>query len=115
MQVYLPSKAAEPHAVLRVLLPPNYPSGAGPVMELESQGVPEQQLAAAVKHMEEMYTPGEHPAVTAWVHALGPVSPLATAAAVVHKTKPADHDSSTARVSMKQDLKVLPRGIDLPP
>lgn len=45
--------------MLRVLLPPNYPSGAGPVMELELQGMPEQQLAGAVKHMEDMFTPGE--------------------------------------------------------
>lgn len=57
--MYLPSKAIEPHAVLRVLLPANYPSGSGPVMELEAAEVPEQQLAAAVKHMEDMYTPGE--------------------------------------------------------
>jgi hypothetical protein len=28
-------------------------------MELDAAEVPEQQLAAAVKHMEDMYTPGE--------------------------------------------------------
>ena len=59
LQVFLPSKATEPHAVLRVLLPPNYPSAVGPVMELEAPDVAEQQLAAAVRHMEEMYTPGK--------------------------------------------------------
>lgn len=59
MQAYLPSKAVEPHAVLRVLLPTNYPSASGPVMELQAAHVQEQQLAGAVKHMEDMYTPGE--------------------------------------------------------
>lgn len=80
LQVYLPSRADEHHTVtLRVLLPPNYPSAAGPVMELEAQhnnssnsdsnygshhsvSAPpialEQQLAAAVRHMEDMYSPG---------------------------------------------------------
>jgi hypothetical protein len=59
LQVFLPNKTTEPHAVLRVLLPPNYPSAAGPVMELEAPGAADQQLAAAVRHMEEMYTPGK--------------------------------------------------------
>jgi len=57
LQVYLPSKL-EQAAVLRVLCPPNYPSAAGPVMELEAAAIPAQQLAAAVKHMEDMYCPG---------------------------------------------------------
>lgn len=65
MQVYLPSKSCELHVVLRVLLPPTYPSSAGPVMELEAAHVPEQRLAAAVKHMEDMFTPGEQQAEVA--------------------------------------------------
>ena len=60
MQVYLPNRCAETRAVLRVLLPDTYPSAVGPVMELEAPGISEQQLAAAVKHMEEMFCPGEH-------------------------------------------------------
>lgn len=58
LQVYLPSRSCEHAAVLRVLLPPRYPSAAGPVMELEAEGIAEQQLAAAVQHMENMFCPG---------------------------------------------------------
>jgi hypothetical protein len=59
LQMYFPSKASEQHAVLRVLLPPNYPSAAGPVMELEAGPTPQQNIADAVKHMEAMYCPGK--------------------------------------------------------
>lgn len=61
-QVYLPSKSEGAGSLLlRVLLPPNYPSSAGPLMELDAPGgiADEQQLAAAVRHMEDMFTPGE--------------------------------------------------------
>jgi hypothetical protein len=59
--MYFPSKASEQHAVLRVLLPPNYPSAAGPVMELEAVPTPQQHIADAVKHMEAMFSPGKQP------------------------------------------------------
>jgi hypothetical protein len=59
-QVYVPSREADDAAVLRVLLPASYPSVAGPVVELEApqQLAGQQQLAAAVRHMESMFCPG---------------------------------------------------------
>jgi hypothetical protein len=78
--VYLPSKGAQPVAVLRALLPAAYPSAVGPVLELDAAHLPQQQLEAAVQEMEAMFCPGEEPAHAA--AAAGGAVVATTAAAV---------------------------------
>lgn len=57
-QVYLPSKGSDTVAVLHALLPCDYPSTAGPVLQLDAPHAQQKQLHEVVKEMEAMFCPG---------------------------------------------------------